>query len=109
VLEEEGYVVLAAASGEEALRMAVSYDGTIELLLTDVVMSGINGRLVAERLAESRPDVAVIYMSGYTDDMVVRTGVVAAGATFLQKPFTGDALVDRVRAVLTSNGSDTHV
>ena len=109
VLEDEGYTVLAAPSGEEALRLAAAFHGTIDLLLTDVVMSGINGRLVAERLAETRPDVTVIYMSGYTDDMVVRTGVVAAGATFLQKPFTGDALLERVRGALAPNGSDSHV
>ena len=109
VLEEAGYTVLAAASGEEALRVASEYHGGIDLLLTDVVMSGINGRVAAERLMETRPDVAVIYMSGYTDDMVVRTGVVAAGATFLQKPFTGDVLLTRVGAALAPNGSDTRV
>ena len=108
VLEEAGYRVLAAASGEEALRLASAFPGDIDLILTDVVMSGINGRLTVDRLIESRPDVAVLYMSGYTDDMVVRTGVVAAGAAFLQKPFTGELLVERVRAALAPNGHETH-
>ena len=106
VLAEAGYTVLAAASGEEALRLAAAYTGPIDLLLTDVVMSGINGRLTAERLSETRPRVAVIYMSGYTDDMVVRTGVVAAGSAFLQKPFTGDVLLQRVRSALLPAGRD---
>ena len=107
VLEEAGFTVLSAASGEEALRLASGHRGPIDLLLTDVVMSGINGRLVAERLMETRPRVAVIYMSGYTDDMVVRTGVVAAGSAFLQKPFTGDLLVQRVQAAIVPHVSDT--
>jgi PAS domain S-box-containing protein len=100
VLEEAGYHVLEAESGSAGLAKALDYPGSIELLLTDVVMPGMNGRLLAESLHKTRPEMAVLYMSGYTDDMVVRTGVVAAGAAFLQKPFTPAKLLDHVRAVL---------
>ncbi|MDQ2670477.1 MAG: PAS domain S-box protein [Gemmatimonadota bacterium] len=105
VLSEAGYYVLTAASGEEALRVAADHAGPIDLLLTDVVMSGINGRVLSERLAETRPSVPVMYMSGYTDDMVVRTGVVTAGASFLQKPFTPQALLNRVGAAIAPGRS----
>jgi PAS domain S-box-containing protein len=102
VLQSAGYRVLEAGSGEEAMKLAVSGVGPIELLLTDVVLPGMNGRVVAERLLTLRPELKVLYMSGYTDDMVVRTGVVAGGTAFLQKPFTAESLLQRVRAVLTS-------
>ena len=102
VLQPAGYRVLQAGSGEEAMKLAVSAAGPIALLLTDVVLPGMNGRVLAERLLTLRPELKVLYMSGYTDDMVVRTGVVAGGTAFLQKPFTAQTLLDRVRAVLTS-------
>jgi CheY-like chemotaxis protein len=99
VLEASGYRVLEAAGGEEALRVAAAHEGTIHLLLTDVVMPGISGRMVAERVAASRPEIKVLYTSGYTDDAVLQRGV-QAGTAFLQKPFTTTALAQKVREVL---------
>jgi PAS domain S-box-containing protein len=100
VLEEAGYRVLQAGDGEAALALVTPSEGTIALLITDVVMPGMNGRVIAERLRMLQPRVPVLYMSGYTDDVVVRTGVSTDGAGFLQKPFTPQMLLDRVHAVL---------
>ncbi|HEX6107066.1 MAG TPA: ATP-binding protein, partial [Gemmatimonadales bacterium] len=105
VLRESGFRVVEAASGEDALAVAASADGRIELLLTDVVLPGMNGRVLAERVLATRQGIRVLYMSGYTDDMVVRAGVVARDTAFLQKPFTPQGLLDRVRAVLAGTGS----
>ena len=100
VLERHGYTVLEAPSAESALDIATRYSGTIHLLLTDVIMPGMNGRELAARLAHLRPDARVIFMSGYTDDAVVRHGVLVPGATYVQKPFTPDAIARKVREVL---------
>lgn len=102
VLEASGYRVLEAAGGEEALRVAGAHDGTIHLLLTDVVMPEINGRVVAERLAPLRPAMRVLYTSGYTDDAVFQRGVLPEGTAFIQKPFTPEALTRKVREILDS-------
>jgi len=100
VLERHGYTVLEAPSAEAALDLATRYTGTIHLLLTDVVMPGLNGRELASRLADLRPDARVIFMSGYTDDAVTRHGVLEPGSAYVQKPFTPDAIARRVREVL---------
>ena len=100
ILEEEGYTVLATHDGHEALSICEQHDESIDLLITDVVMPGLSGRELAERLADNRPQVKVLFMSGYTDDAVVRHGVLEAEALFLQKPFTPDALARKVREVL---------
>src|SRR5437667_1059348 len=100
VLERHGYTVLEAPSAEAALDVATRYSGTIHLLLTDVVMPGLNGRELASRLADLRPDARVIFMSGYTDEAVTRHGVLEPGAAYVQKPFTPDAIARRVREVL---------
>ncbi len=100
VLERHGYTVLEAPSAESALDIAARYSGTIHLLLTDVIMPGMNGRELATRLADLRPDARVIFMSGYTDDAVVHHGVLDSGATYVQKPFTPDAIARKVREVL---------
>lgn len=100
VLRSSGYTVLEAADGEDALRAAGRYPGPIHLLLTDVVMPGMNGRELAERLHVTRPHVRVLYLSGYTDDAIVRHGVLEERAEFLQKPFTPLALTSRIRKIL---------
>ena len=100
VLESQGYTVLEAINGEDALRMAGDYAGVIDLLLSDVVMPELGGRLLAERITASRPDIEVLFMSGYTDDEILRRGLLERGQRLLQKPFTGTALAHEVRAVL---------
>ena len=102
VLVDAGYEVLDAPDGRAALDLAAAHAGPIALLLTDVVMPGMNGRELAEALTATRPRIGVLYMSGYTDDMILRAGVATAGpdAAFLQKPFTPERLLTRVRTVL---------
>ena len=99
-LEKSGYTVLEAGHGGEAVRVAEKYDGPIHLLVSDVVMPEMGGRILAERLSASRPGIRVLFLSGYTDDAVVRHGVVEAGVAFLQKPFSPAALAQKVWAVL---------
>ena len=96
-----GYTVLEAGSAEEATRVfAARPEGAVDLLLTDVVMPGASGRVLAERLSAAAPGLKVLYMSGYTDDAVVRHGLLAAEVAFVQKPFALDALLQKVRKVL---------
>jgi two-component system, cell cycle sensor histidine kinase and response regulator CckA len=99
-LDAAGYTVLMAASGEEALRICAQHAGEIHLLLTDVVMSRMNGRVLAQEVSKTRPTVKVVYMSGYTDDAIVRHGVLNAGVNFLAKPFAAADLARKVREVL---------
>lgn len=100
VLQRQGYTVLEAADGKEALEKAATYPATIHLLVTDVVMPQMGGRELAIRLREARPGLKVLYTSGYTDDTVIRNGALEAGIAFLQKPFTPSVLSTRVREVL---------
>ena len=95
-----GYTVLEAANGNEALCVLAAYLGPIHLLVSDVVMPGIGGRVVAERVAELHPGAKVLFVSGYTDDAVIRHGVLQEGVNFLQKPFSAARLAIRVREVL---------
>src|SRR5205807_9752443 len=96
-----GYTVLCAPEGAGALQLAAEHREGIDMLLTDVVMpGGMNGTTLAAVLAEQRPSLKVLFMSGYTTDTVVRHGVLAAGTPFLQKPFGPDALTAKVREVL---------
>ncbi len=99
-LMERGYSVLEAPSGEAALTVATSHPGPIDLLITDVVLTGVSGKSLATLLLTSRPTLKLLFISGYTDDTVVRHGVLAKDEAFLQKPFTPDALARRVREVL---------
>jgi two-component system cell cycle sensor histidine kinase/response regulator CckA len=100
VLEEHGYAVIEAGSGDGALRRAEEHSGVIDLLLTDVVMPRMSGRELADRLAQQRPGLRVMFMSGYTDDAVVRHGVLAPSAAFIQKPFGPESLLAKIREVL---------
>ena len=100
VLGHYGYRVLTAASGEEAQRLAANHPGTIHLLLTDVIMPGITGRELAERMTAARRGMAVLYMSGYTDPTMARSGVLDAGVQLLAKPFTPSQLAEKVRDAL---------
>jgi PAS domain S-box-containing protein len=102
VLEECGYRVLSAADPAGALRLCENHDGPIHLLLTDVVMPRMNGRQLALAAAELRPEMRVLYMSGYTDDAVLRRGLLDPDLPFIQKPFTPAALEMKVREVLDS-------
>jgi two-component system cell cycle sensor histidine kinase/response regulator CckA len=102
VLKANGYRVLVAANGRDAERVAGQHQGPIHLLMTDVVMPGMNGREVAERLAAARAGLRVLYLSGYTDDAIVHHGVLEPGVAFLQKPFTPAVLGRKVREVLDS-------
>jgi PAS domain S-box-containing protein len=100
VLRQAGYQVLEACDGVSALHTATGHAGVIDLLVTDVVMPGLGGRVVAEKLLQERPELRVLYLSGYTDDAVVREGVLHDRVNFLQKPFSPVALAQKVREVL---------
>ncbi|MBL8143339.1 MAG: response regulator, partial [Acidobacteria bacterium] len=100
VLAAQGYVVDAFANGPDALAAAPTIPGRIDLLLTDVVMPDMNGKVLAERLVALRPGLRVLFTSGYTENVVVHHGVLTPGVEFLQKPYTVASLIDRVRAVL---------
>src|SRR5881409_1046993 len=99
-LEAQGYVVLAASDASDAMRVVERHGGTIHLLLTDVVMPGLSGRELADRLAAQRPGIRVLYMSGYPGDAVVQHGTLPSGSAFLQKPFSPYGLARKVRDVL---------
>ncbi len=99
-LESQGYVVLAASDADAALRVVERHGGMIHLLLTDVVMPGLSGRELADRLSAQRPGIRVLYMSGYPGDAVVQHGTLPLGSAFLQKPFSPDGLARKVRDVL---------
>ena len=95
-----GYRVLEAADGSEALRICRQHPGEIQLVVTDLVMPGMSGRELVERITNEQPAIKVLYMSGYTDDSVVHTGVAQAGLAFLQKPFSPTMFTHKVREVL---------
>jgi two-component system, cell cycle sensor histidine kinase and response regulator CckA len=100
VLEEQGYTVLLSSQGEEALDLARGYKGPIHLLLTDVVMPKLGGGDLARQLAALRPEVRVLYMSGYAEGVISHQGVLGEGVALLEKPFTPDKLVRAVREAL---------
>jgi PAS domain S-box-containing protein len=99
-LQDRGYSVLEAESGEEALRLAAEYDGPIDLVLADIIMPRMSGRRLAESLRSMQPAMRVLFMSGFTRDEVVRQGLMEKGAAFLEKPFGADKLAGKVREVL---------
>jgi two-component system, cell cycle sensor histidine kinase and response regulator CckA len=100
VLQDYGYNVLAAANGDAALLIGEHFSGPIQLLLSDVVMPKMGGHELADRLMPLRPEMKVLYMSGYTDSAIVHQGVLNEGIQYVQKPFTPASLVRRVREVL---------
>jgi len=102
ILSGNGYRVLEAGNGREALLLSEAHRGVIHLLLTDVVMPKIGGRELGERIRHQRPDLRILYMSGFTDDAILRGGVEENGIPFLQKPFTPEELARKVREVLDS-------
>jgi CheY-like chemotaxis protein len=101
-LEKQGYKVIEAADGAVAMQIAVAHEGVIHLLLTDVIMPGMNGRELAQRISEIRPQTKVLYMSGYTENVIGHNGTLDAGVRLLQKPFTLRDLKSKVREVLDS-------
>jgi len=103
VLEARGYTVLSAANGLQALDIVQRHPGAIDLVITDVVMPHMSGRELAEMVRPRRPAAKVLYVSGYTDEAIVRHGVLDAGVLFLQKPFTPDSLARKVKEVLSTN------
>jgi signal transduction histidine kinase/CheY-like chemotaxis protein len=106
MLGDAGYTVLQAGSAAEARLCAEQREGRIDLLLTDVVMPGGSGRELADTLTAEYPEIAVLYMSGYTADVVLRQGLVQDSVAFLQKPFTQPALVDALRRTLAAGPSN---
>lgn len=100
LLAREGYSVLAATDGEDAIAVCARHEGTIDLLVTDVVMPRMSGGELAARLGEGRPELHVLFVTGYTDDAVLRQGIAREEVEFLQKPYSGGVLLARVRELL---------
>ncbi len=100
ILTLMGYTILTAREPAEALRISLEHTGIIDLLLTDVIMPGMSGRQLADRLTAERPGLKVVFMSGYTDNAIVHHGVLEPGTAFVQKPFTPESLTRKVRDVL---------
>ncbi|MBW1700194.1 MAG: response regulator [Deltaproteobacteria bacterium] len=100
VLRRLGYQVLEAQNSQEALRVSQEFTGPIHLLLTDVIMPEINGKVLAERLRSQRPEIRTIYMSGYTHNIILQKGILPSDTRYIQKPFTPDSLARKVREAM---------
>ncbi len=100
ILKQRGYTVLVAAGGKEALALLEHHEGPVHMLLTDVVMPDMNGKQLFEQISARYPDIKTLYMSGYTDDVIVHHGVLEEGVHFIQKPFPVNALAIKVRELL---------
>jgi CheY-like chemotaxis protein len=103
-LQEAGYTLLVARDGDQAARIAEEYAGVIHLVVTDVIMPGLTGRALVERITATRPETRVLYMSGYAHAAIETHGVLSPGAAFLSKPFTPDRLLRTVRDLLDAPG-----
>ena len=108
-LEKQGYKVIEAADGAVAMQIAVAHEGVIHLLLTDVIMPGMNGRELAQRISEIRPNVKILYMSGYTENVIGHNGTLEPGVRLLQKPFNLRDLKNKVREVLDATPTPPEV
>lgn len=102
ILEDEGFKVISAYNGKEALDVCASYSGTIDLMITDVIMPEMNGKELASKIHETKPDLKILFMSGYTGEEMRTRGVLESGTNFIQKPFTPDSLIQKVLEVLNS-------
>ena len=100
ILKSCGYNILEAESGDAALRLCEQHQGPIHLLLSDVIMPGMNGQELASHLMPGHPDMRVLYVSGYTNDVITRQGILTEGTVFLSKPFTSEGLARKVHDVL---------
>jgi len=105
ILERHGYTVLVAEGGQPAIQIAETYGEKIDLVVTDVVMPEMSGKEAAERIKTLRPDIKVLFMSGYTDNAIVHHGILDRDIAFLQKPFTPNGLARKVKEVLTGGAS----
>jgi len=103
ILTQQGYEVLAAGTGPETLALATTYPGPIALLVTDVMMPQMSGRELYERLVETRPELRVLYISGYSEDIIANKGVLLPGTHFLPKPFTAQTLLQKIKEMLPDN------
>ena len=109
ILKASGYRLLEAGNAEQALRLSANYRGKIDLLVTDVIMPGLNGRQLADRLVEERPGLKVLYTSGYTADVIALHGSLEPGMEYLPKPFGAAQLSAKVREVLASGRPQSRV
>jgi CheY-like chemotaxis protein len=103
-LEVEGCTVISAGDGAEAMSLATEFPGRIDVLLTDVILPGKNGKQVAEELLRNRPEIKVVYTSGYAPNAIVHHGVLDRGVNFLQKPFTRGELMSVLRSAVANGG-----
>jgi DNA-binding NtrC family response regulator len=102
ILERAGYSVITASNGREALAIHERHDAKIDLLLTDMIMPEMNGRELVARIRERDPEVAVLVMSGYTEQTSISQSLVESGSVFIQKPFTPESLTAKVRSAISS-------
>jgi len=109
ILKGLGYTILTAEHGEDAVQISRAHEGPIHLLLTDVIMPGVGGRELASYLVHARPELKVLFMSGYTDDSVITQGVLSNQLAFLQKPISSADLAQKVRAILGGNSGGPRV
>ena len=105
ILKRQGYKVFVAENGPEALSILTTCGDTMHLILTDVVMAEMNGKELFEKVTEKYPAVKVLYMSGYTDNVIAHHGVLERNVQFIQKPFTVEGLSVKVREVLDGDGT----
>ena len=100
ILKDLGYLVIHAGDSEEAMKISKKFNNKIHLLLTDLILPGLNGRELSEQLAKKRKDMKVLFISGYSDDVIAKHGMIDEGLSFMQKPFTASSLGMKIREVL---------